>query len=68
MVVLVSITARSYVATSQPSTSRNSRKDSTVVSEEAMETGRRERRLRVESSSELWETEDIGFGLDGLGF
>ena len=59
---------RLATATSQPSTSRSSRKDSTVVSEEAMETGRRERRLRVESSSELWETEDIGFGLDGLGF
>ena len=63
---------RLAAATSQPSASRSSRTISSLhppaVSEETMETRRRERRLGVESSSEFWETEENDFGLDGLGF
>ena len=63
---------RLAAATSQSSSSRSSQRissqNSKVVSAEDMETRRRERKSRVESSSEFWETEDIDFGLDGLGF
>lgn len=59
-------------ASGQQSAPRSSRTISSpnpaVVSEEARETRRRERRLRVESSSEFWEMEDVDLGLDGLGF
>ena len=60
-------------ATSQPSSSSKSTRNvsslnSPVLSEEAMENRRRERRSRIESSSEFWEMEDIDFRLNGLGF
>ncbi len=60
---------RAAATTTKSSSSRSSRKissqNSSVVSGEDRDTRRRERRLRVESSSELWESD---LGLDGLGF